>query len=155
MCLLLLSVCAVADVYKYQDKDGSTVYTDVRPEASSSSIESINVNDSYTNTIPASAVSGADAATNSATSEEGAKPGVAEITKPSAAQLAKSSKKSKAAAKKAVVAASKNLEQSKVVREGDMFRNPGAGIRYTQQYHQRVEAAQKRLNDAQKRYNKL
>ena len=58
-------------------------------------------------------------------------------------------------AEKALNLAEKNLEEAKVVREGDTRGKAGGGTRLTSQYLNRVKAAEKDLAEAQDHMNKF
>lgn len=142
---LTISPFSIAGVYKYVDADGNTVYTDTKPKEEQANIEKLNVKDAYTNSMAAPAAS----------SGSGGKDVFKDIQEQQAQETtyAESKRQAKKEAEKSVDDAQKQLDDAKTVKTGDMFPNPGGGIRYTQQYLQRIEAAQRKLDDAQKQYN--
>lgn len=144
ICLLLAPVCW-AGVYKYVDADGNTVYSDKKPDDTTEDVERINVKDSYTNSM------------RSLSSEENDSTVFHELKAKQASDetLAQSKRKAKKDAHKQMSAAEAALDKAKQVRSGDMFPNPSGGVRYTPQYHERIEAAQKRLDDAKKQFQKF
>ncbi len=149
---LMLAPVTMAGVYKYVDEHGNTVYTDKKPDNAPDNIEKLNVKDSYTNTMQAPVKQSSKAA-----SSEGESDVFKQIQNQQKAQasLAESKRQAKKDAKHSINAAQKALDESKVIRNGDMFPNKNGGMRYTQQYLERIEAAQTKLNAAQKHHKKF
>lgn len=150
LCMALLAPVAVAGVYKYVDEQGNTVYTDTKPKtAAPEDVEKLNVRDNYSNSY--------EGATSPVQSPKDASDVYKDIQykQEKEATLAQQRKTAKHEAKKAIDAAAAALEDAKQVKSGDMFPNPGGGIRYTQQYLERIEAAQMNLDKAQKHYNEF
>lgn len=55
-------------------------------------------------------------------------------------------------AKNAVTQAETALEEARELRAGDYFNIPGKGLRYTEQYHERIKEAEQQLINAQDNY---
>lgn len=144
LCLVLAPVC-FASVYKYIDADGNTVYSDKKPDDVTEKVEELNVRDSYTNSM------------ESIKPESGNSPVFDEIraNQETRETLEQSRRKAKQEVQKQVSEAEIALEEAKQVRSGDMFPIPSGGVRYSQQYMERIEAAQKKLDDAKDQYKKF
>ena len=145
---LTLTPGVMAGVYKYVDANGNTIYTDQQPKGEASQVEKLNVKEAYTNTMPGT-VSKIESSSSQPVFEQ------IQQQQKQDQDFATAKRKAKKAAKQAVDDAKSKLEEAKVIQAGDMLKNVGGGIRYTQQYLQRVEAAQMALDAAQKEYSQF
>lgn len=149
MTTLLLAPFSVANVYKYVDENGNTIYSDTKPNNAPQEVETLKVQDSYTNTMQAPEVRESDNDADDDIFSE------AESNKKKEATYKDTKRKAKKSAASAVKAAQEKLDASKEIKAGDMFPTKLGGMRYTQQYNDRVEAAQQKLDDAQSQYSKF
>lgn len=149
ICAFLLTPVVMAGVYKYVDENGNTIYTDKKPDVAEDKVEKLNVKNSYTNTMapPPSLTDSEDGGGNALRQIQ--------TQQKAAMTLEETKRQAKRDAKHAVTDAQKALDDAKVIQAGDMFPTSIGGMRYTEQYLQRIEAAQSSLDAAHKHYNKF
>lgn len=140
--LLSLIACTVmaSEVYKYKDSSGNVIYSDSKPETGE--VDTITI-------TPASNTYQSD------NENQQAQDALLEQQQQKSAeqQANKTNHKSqKEQLRQAVKKAEKALKNAKVVREGDMFPIPSGGVRYSDQYKNRVSAAEAALKSAKNAY---
>ena len=140
--LLALSQLSSAAVYVYTDQDGNKAFTDTPPDDVAT--EQVEIQESNTLETPP------DQLQKNARYFDDLKQ-----QQEDAASSAADTRKQRSQAKKAVAEAQEALEKAKVIVAGDLFPTAAGGVRYTQQYTNRVNAAESALSNAQAAYSGL
>ncbi|CAA0078337.1 Uncharacterised protein [BD1-7 clade bacterium] len=137
---LAFSLPVTAGVYVYTDEQGNQVYTDSPPD--NKPAEMVDV--PHTNTLetpPDQKQKNEDFFKDLKQQQD------------TATNEREAYRQGRAAAKGALDKAQKNLKQAKVIVAGDMYPNGHGGVRYTEQYTNRVEAAERAVKDAKAAYD--
>lgn len=143
---LLLLACAIchADIYRVTDEHGNTTYTNVAPQQNGKQAEAVKLKP--TNVTEEGKHLPGD---NETYFEE------LKVQQDSRENEQKQQKRDRQAAWETLQQAHQNLEQARAVKAGDYFNLKDGGLRYKPEYLERVEAAEKRLQEAQKHYDSL
>lgn len=137
---ILSAVAAAETVYRTVDAEGNVSFTD-EPPPTGSGVEEITID---APPPPASRVR---------QSEQEAQAAINKANRNQMRREAADEQRSMELreAEKALEQAQKNLEEAKVVREGDRRGKAGGGTRLTTEYLNRVKAAEKGVEEAQSR----
>lgn len=145
MALAVMNGAATAEtVYRTVDKDGNIHFSDTPPPGSTTTEEI---------TIDAPPPSADRVRESEADAKRAIKQADIEQTRRDAAREERTAELREA--EKALKLAEKNLEEAKVVREGDTRGKAGGGTRLTSQYMKRVKAAEKDLAEAQRKMDQF
>lgn len=126
------------EIYQITDEHGRKTYTNVAPQQPKGNVEKVKLRN--TNIRESQSLKALE--DNPLDAQQGTE--IHQRLKQDAQQ-----------AQSAVEQAEHALEQARELRAGDYFNIPGKGLRYTEQYHERIKHAEQQLENAQQNYKDI
>ncbi len=136
--ILVATPMVQAEIYKYSDEHGNVVLTDT-PPAQNADAESVDIQSLDGNTVNLS--TSQHRKNDKYYDQRDQRQAKEEAQNAREANLAQQQQARKGAVRKAEL----DLEEAKEIKSGDMMPLPSGGIRYTDQYKQRVKNAEDAL----------